>query len=61
AGRPQARVLDGQESFRIQPLALANAWVVLPEAATDLPAGSLVEVVGLSAPWLADLPGLGGA
>lgn len=61
AGQPQARVLDGQESFRIQPLALANAWVVLPEAATDLPAGSLVEVVGLSAPWLADLAGLGGA
>lgn len=61
AGRPQVHVLRGQESFRIQPLALANAWVVLPEAAGDLPAGDLVEVLGLNQPLLANLPMAGDA
>jgi molybdopterin molybdotransferase len=46
-GRLVARVLAGQESYRIRPLAEANAWVVVPLDATELPAGTLVEVCGL--------------
>jgi len=42
-----ARVLAGQESYRIRPLAEANAWVVVPLDATEVPAGTLVEVRGL--------------
>lgn len=46
-GRLQAQVLQGQESFRIAPMAQGNAWVVIDEAAQDLPEGALVDVVGL--------------
>ncbi|MEW9572879.1 gephyrin-like molybdotransferase Glp [Rhodanobacter sp. Si-c] len=46
-GRLVARVLTGQESYRIRPLAEANAWVVVPLEATALAAGALVEVCGL--------------
>jgi molybdopterin molybdotransferase len=46
-GRLVARVLAGQESYRIRPLAEANAWVVVPVEATELPAGTLVDVCGL--------------
>ncbi|MDO1529428.1 molybdopterin molybdotransferase MoeA [Fulvimonas sp. R45] len=46
-GRLAARVLPGQESYRIRPLAEANAWVVVPVEATGLAAGTLVEVCGL--------------
>ena len=46
-GRLQVRLLAGQESFRIAPLLAANAWAVLDEEATHLPAGALVEVRGL--------------
>ncbi len=46
-GRLAARVLDGQESYRIAPLAHANAWLLVPLAAQHLPAGTLVEVCGL--------------
>lgn len=41
-------LLPGQESFKVRPLAAANAWVVLPEEASELSAGTPVEVHGLS-------------
>jgi molybdopterin molybdotransferase len=43
AAQLQVRVLDGQESFRIHPFAKANAWAVLPESDSELPAGTLLE------------------
>lgn len=43
-GRLQARVLPGQESFRIAPLAHSNAWIVIDAAAGDLEDGALVDV-----------------
>ena len=43
-----AQVLEGQESYRIRSLAQANAWAVIPLEASLLPAGSLIEVYGLS-------------
>lgn len=46
-GRLQARVLPGQESFRIAPLARSNAWIVIDEVMRDLPAGAPVSVYGL--------------
>ena len=46
-GRLVAQVLPGQESYRIRPLAEANAWVVVPLDASALPAGTLVDVCGL--------------
>ncbi|MCR6495893.1 molybdopterin molybdotransferase MoeA [Thermomonas sp. S9] len=45
-GRLSARVLPGQESFRIAPLAHSNCWIVVDEAVQDLPAGALVDVYG---------------
>lgn len=46
-GQLQVQLLAGQESFRIQPLLAANAWAVLDEEATQLPAGTPVVVYGL--------------
>lgn len=46
-GQLRARVLAGQESFRIVPLLATGAWIVLPEDAAELEAGSPVEVHGL--------------
>lgn len=46
-GQLQVQLLAGQESFRIKPLLAANAWAVLDEDVTELPAGALVEVRGL--------------
>ncbi|WP_425507915.1 gephyrin-like molybdotransferase Glp [Thermomonas paludicola] len=46
-GQLQARVLAGQESFRIQPLAEANCWIVVAEDQDSPVAGDLVEVYGL--------------
>lgn len=43
----QVAVLPGQESFRIRSLANANAWAVVPLDATELKAGTMVDVVGL--------------
>ncbi|GLQ89315.1 molybdopterin molybdotransferase MoeA [Dyella flagellata] len=45
-GRLAVEVLEGQESYRIRPLADANAWAVVPADVDDLPAGALVEVYG---------------
>lgn len=46
-GRLLARVLPGQESFRILPLLAANAWIVVPEEAQSAEEGDLVDVYGL--------------
>lgn len=46
-GRLVVTVLPGQQSYRIRPLAEANAWVVTPPDTTELPASSLVDVHGL--------------
>lgn len=46
AGQLQAQVLPGQESFRIAPLACSNGWIVLDEAARELPAGAPVAFWG---------------
>ncbi|HET6587377.1 MAG TPA: hypothetical protein VFG67_06370 [Oleiagrimonas sp.] len=46
-GRLTVTVLPGQQSYRIRPLAEANAWVVTSPDTTDLSAGSLVDVHGL--------------
>jgi len=46
-GQLSVRILEGQESYRIRPLAEANAWAVVPVEATELSAGTLVDVYGL--------------
>jgi molybdopterin molybdotransferase len=46
-GQLAVTVLAGQESYRIRPLAEANAWVHIPIEATELLAGTLVDVHGL--------------
>ncbi|MCB1561715.1 MAG: molybdopterin molybdotransferase MoeA [Xanthomonadales bacterium] len=45
--RLRVDVLDGQESFRIRPLVAANAWAIIPEDASRLAAGTVVQVVDL--------------
>jgi molybdopterin molybdotransferase len=40
-------VLPGQESFRILPLVGANAWIGIPEEASEMAAGTPVDVYGL--------------
>lgn len=47
-GQLTATALTGQESYRIRPLAEANAWVGIPIDAMTLPAGTLVDTYGLS-------------
>jgi molybdopterin molybdotransferase len=46
-GRLRASVAPQQQPFRIHPFAQADGWVVLPEQAGDLPAGSVVEIASL--------------
>jgi molybdopterin molybdotransferase len=46
-GRLSVQLLAGQESFRIQPLLMANAWAALPETIGSFSAGELVDVFGL--------------
>ncbi len=48
-GRMTVRLLKGQESFKTSPLLAANAWVMLPETPTLLPAGIPVPVFPLRA------------
>ena len=43
-GALRARVLHGQESFKVQPLIEANAWIVLPPERMEFEAGEMVEV-----------------
>ncbi|GLQ96364.1 molybdopterin molybdotransferase MoeA [Dyella mobilis] len=45
-GQLAIEVLGGQESYRIRPLADADAWAIVPAEIDSLPAGSLVEVYG---------------
>lgn len=45
-GRLATEILGGQESYRIKPLADANAWTVVPADIDALPAGALVDVYG---------------
>lgn len=46
-GRLGVEVLEGQESYRIRPLADANAWAVMPADVDALPAGALIDVFGV--------------
>ena len=46
-GRAFADVLPGQESFRLRPLLLSNAWLQRPGEPTTLPAGHAVAVFPL--------------
>lgn len=39
-----ARILTGQESFKIHPMAISNAWVMLEEGQTEWQSGDLVPV-----------------
>jgi molybdopterin molybdotransferase len=43
-GRLQARVLPGQESFKVAPLLHSNGWIVVDENANALDEGALVDV-----------------
>ncbi|MGY1529435.1 molybdopterin molybdotransferase MoeA [Luteimonas sp. A649] len=45
--RLQARVLTGQESFKVLPLLQANAWIVVPAETMELDAGGMVDVYTL--------------
>lgn len=47
-GYLSVHLMKGQESFRIQPLLHSNAWAVLPEAGESLPAGTPVDLYGVS-------------
>lgn len=46
-GRLGVELLRGQESFKVRPLAEANAWAALPDEAEQLSAGTLIDVHGL--------------
>ncbi len=43
-GRGMARLLPGQESYRVAPLLRADGWGVLPEEPEHLPAGTMIDV-----------------
>lgn len=46
-GQLQAHILQGQQSFRIRPLAQANCWIVMPAEAGSARAGDVVAVYPL--------------
>ncbi len=46
-GRLCVELLRGQESFKVRPLAEANAWAALPAEVEQLSAGILIDVHGL--------------
>jgi len=46
-GHLGVEILEGQESYRIRPLAEANAWAVMPAEVDVLAAGALVDVYGV--------------
>jgi len=53
-GALAVEVLDGQESYKIKPLAEANAWVVVEAGPETLEAGTPVDVYGMGhapQPW----------
>ena len=47
-GRLAVHILPGQESYRIRSLAQADAWAVIPAEADFSPAGTMVDVYGMS-------------
>jgi molybdopterin molybdotransferase len=47
SGKSCVEVLEGQASFMIHSLVKANAWVVLPEEASEVSAGSVLEIYPL--------------
>jgi molybdopterin molybdotransferase len=47
-GQASVEVLEGQESFRMAPLLIANAWAVLEEEDELVEAGALIEVYPLA-------------
>ena len=46
-GQLQAKILDGQESFKISPLLEANGWAILPASADNIEAGDMVQLYPL--------------
>ena len=57
-GGLRARVLKGQESFKVLPLLVANAWIVVPAESMALEAGEMVDVYGpghLEAPMIGEV------
>jgi molybdopterin molybdotransferase len=44
SGNRVARVLPGQESFKISPLMQSNCWVIAPEDADEIPAGTALRI-----------------
>lgn len=57
-GGLRARVLKGQESFKVLPLLLANAWIVVPAESMAMEAGEMVDVYGpghLEAPLIGEV------
>lgn len=48
-GGCRVRVVERQRSYRLTPMLEADAWAVLPEGVSELPAGALVDVHPLGA------------
>ncbi|TDJ43489.1 MAG: molybdopterin molybdotransferase MoeA [Gammaproteobacteria bacterium] len=46
-GRLRARLLPGQESFKIQPLTAANCWAIVTEGREHVAEGELIQVAPL--------------
>ena len=46
-GRLEARLLPGQESFRISPLLQSNCWTIVPEGPDCIEADDLIEIAPL--------------
>lgn len=46
-GRLRTRLLPGQESFKIHPLAAANCWAIVPEGREHVAKGELIQVAPL--------------
>ncbi len=47
-GHLQVSISDGQESFKISPMAQSNAWTILEENKTEFLSGDLLQVVPIS-------------
>ena len=46
-GQLALHLLQGQESFKVQPLLCANCWAVIPESCTSVTANTQLDVYGL--------------
>ena len=40
----QTQILDGQESFKIQPFAHANSWVIIDAEKFEISSGEIVDI-----------------